>query len=569
MRAKEVLRLMDPEEKKYKSPRKLFILTKGERETQTELDIFFYWPWNDHRVYGEIESLKSTLPKFPNLALLSFALNDIADKGATELANSLNILPQKLTGFIISYNEIGDTGVNALMTVLKSHEIQYLCLQSNKIGAQGAKSIAEALNPNLNHLNLSWNNIGDEGAKALAKALEKCPNLIYLSLNCNNIGDEGTKALAKALLKCPNLKELFLGENNIGDEGAQALALVLEKNPKLEIALHFNNIGDAGLASLKKASPTIKDICFLGNKKPSNSNAELPESEELELPEPEELEPPEPEESEPPKKKLKYSNEEYEMIPNPGAGDCGVYAVIHAMEGENADIGIGRIKIIRDEIVKVMSNFIALTTYRSPDIYGAVNISVKGAILNEAIKIYKKIFKDSEDGFNNFKFIVSNHIESCLNSVGLNQDTKEKISLYKGILDQCSSWMDLVSNINLVGYIFCKFPCFGLNIDSVFHDHRLPPERYLNDYINHSSTAGVHLNNSELYAYLISKGYIQGEPISFDNGTIITFTNNSKEKLALYANATDRFSDAVDTTVISDGTHWEGVEISGATEGAL
>ena len=45
-------------------------------------------------------------------------------------------------------------------------------------------------------MNLSNNRIGDEGSKALAMALEKNTTLQNLNLNYNRLGDEGVKAIA-------------------------------------------------------------------------------------------------------------------------------------------------------------------------------------------------------------------------------------------------------------------------------------------------------------------------------------------------------------------------------------
>jgi Ran GTPase-activating protein (RanGAP) involved in mRNA processing and transport len=87
-----------------------------------------------------------------------------------------------------------------LMAVLTS-----LDLNSNNIGDEGAKAIAEALKrlmAVLTSLDLNSNNIGDEGAKAIAEALKVNAvfrGFFWLRLECNNIGDEGAKAIAEAL----------------------------------------------------------------------------------------------------------------------------------------------------------------------------------------------------------------------------------------------------------------------------------------------------------------------------------------------------------------------------------
>ncbi len=51
--------------------------------------------------------------------------------------------------------------------------------------------------------------------------------LTTLVLNSNNIGDEGAKAIAEALKVNAVLTELHLYHNNISDDGAKAIAEAL------------------------------------------------------------------------------------------------------------------------------------------------------------------------------------------------------------------------------------------------------------------------------------------------------------------------------------------------------
>ena len=110
-----------------------------------------------------------------------------------------------------------------------------LGLYSNRIGAEGAKALATALqtNSSLSTLYLGNNEIGDEGAQALATALHTNSSLSSLSLGYNQIGAEGAQALATALQTNKTLTKLDLWNNQIGDEGAQALATALHTNKTL------------------------------------------------------------------------------------------------------------------------------------------------------------------------------------------------------------------------------------------------------------------------------------------------------------------------------------------------
>merc|ERR1712232_1359440 len=92
-----------------------------------------------------------------------------------------------------------------------------LCLDSNYIGDEGVRALADTLEKNstLTKLLLSWNYIGDEGASALARALEKNTTLRGLRLSTNRIGHEGARTLAHALEnKNTTLTELYVYGNN-------------------------------------------------------------------------------------------------------------------------------------------------------------------------------------------------------------------------------------------------------------------------------------------------------------------------------------------------------------------
>ena len=83
------------------------------------------------------------------------------------------------------------------------------------------------------HLKLGYRKIGAEGAKALAAALERNQTLTSLDLSQNEIGTEGAKALAIALERNQTLTSLDLSSGKIGAEGAKALAIALERNQTL------------------------------------------------------------------------------------------------------------------------------------------------------------------------------------------------------------------------------------------------------------------------------------------------------------------------------------------------
>jgi len=83
----------------------------------------------------------------------------------------------------------------------------------------------------LKHLSLQRNRVGDDGAASLAAALAggALPALELLYLGENEVGDAGATALAEALREgaCPKLRRLGLQANRLGDGALEALAAAL------------------------------------------------------------------------------------------------------------------------------------------------------------------------------------------------------------------------------------------------------------------------------------------------------------------------------------------------------
>lgn len=141
---------------------------------------------------------------------------------------------------------------------LQGSNIHNLDLEYNKIGAEGARALAQCLaqTHQIHSLGLWGNDIGAEGAKALAQYLPQT-QIHNLDLGCSEIGDEGTKALAECLPQT-QIHMLDLSANNIGDEGAKALAQCLSQTQIHTLHLWNNNIGAEMEQFLREQHPDIK-----------------------------------------------------------------------------------------------------------------------------------------------------------------------------------------------------------------------------------------------------------------------------------------------------------------------
>ena len=131
----------------------------------------------------------------------------------------------------------------------------------------GAIAIGEALKINTSvYVNVSFNKIGDEGAKSIAKGLKTDNHLTQFYANNNNIGNDGAEALADALLHHTVLEEITLSRNNIGYDGARALLTGIKKNKKSPVKwlnLGYNSISQNDKKALRQEFEGVVEELFL------------------------------------------------------------------------------------------------------------------------------------------------------------------------------------------------------------------------------------------------------------------------------------------------------------------
>ena len=165
--------------------------------------------------------------------------NRIGDDGAKAIAEALQVP----NGSLVTLN-LATNAICGLVTYADEFETD------GTYDPSGILALAEALkmlNGSLSTLNLSDNYLGPEGATALAEAL-KVPNmsLVTLDLSGNEIcgvdtygygtyNSSGILALAEAL-QVPNgsLCTLNLLKNELGKEGADAIMVAYEQSTSLQ-----------------------------------------------------------------------------------------------------------------------------------------------------------------------------------------------------------------------------------------------------------------------------------------------------------------------------------------------
>ncbi len=220
--------------------------------------------WNDFSsvsnvckctVSPQTDCTKDQTLNLKNLSIHGCYINVIR-KNSYNIIGFLERFP-KLVSLKLGDNGLDDKWMKRFEPVLgQYHDLAELNLNSNEIGPEGAKILANVLQGNnFSHLHLFGNNIGAEGAKYIAQVLAQCPNFVELILNMNNIGDKGASYIANVLVQCPKLAALNLRYNNISDEGAKSFEKVLcntQCSSLTDLNLDHNNISEEAAKRLKE-----------------------------------------------------------------------------------------------------------------------------------------------------------------------------------------------------------------------------------------------------------------------------------------------------------------------------
>eukprot|EP00063_Salmo_salar_P063913 XP_014038748.1 PREDICTED: NACHT, LRR and PYD domains-containing protein 12-like [Salmo salar] len=158
----------------------------------------------------------------------------LAYESCETLASVLQTPNSPLRELDLSYNDLGDRGVKLLCVGLTSplRNIQTLVLAGCKITYESCESLTSALqtpNSPLRELDLSYNDLGDRGVEVLCVGLTSplC-NIQTLVLAGCKLTYESCETLTSAL-QTPNspLRELDLSNNDLGDRGVELLCVGL------------------------------------------------------------------------------------------------------------------------------------------------------------------------------------------------------------------------------------------------------------------------------------------------------------------------------------------------------
>ena len=272
----------------------------------------------------KIESLDFACDRFGNIFTAPQARNSIGDEGAAQIASVLAVAGN-LRELSLADNSVGPNGLAALVgafekqRALGKRPIEVLNVNTNNIGAEGAKLLAGALrapectlrtlkmsdnhvglvgvlevaralktNTTLKHLDISWNLCRKEDYTPAQQATEEgvqcamefaellgrhdCA-LEALTLDGNMMGTTGVMLVLKALQDnaALALKHLSVGSSALDDDAAAHLAMYVRENTVLRsLDLTHNAITNSGAAAFKEALSNNTTLTSLSLRDVSN-----------------------------------------------------------------------------------------------------------------------------------------------------------------------------------------------------------------------------------------------------------------------------------------------------------
>ncbi|XP_067220003.1 NLR family CARD domain-containing protein 3-like isoform X2 [Chanodichthys erythropterus] len=194
----------------------------------------------------------------------------ITEEQCVILTSALKSNPSHLRELNLSGNELGDSGVKNLSDLLMNPQfkLEKLRLYECSITEKQCVILTSALKSNLSHLReliLSWNELGDSGVKNLSDLLMNPQfKLEKLRLYGCSITEEQCVILTSALKSNPShLRELNLSWNKLGDSGVKNLSDLL-MNPQFKLEkLNLQDCGITDVSSLTQSLTNSKALQFL------------------------------------------------------------------------------------------------------------------------------------------------------------------------------------------------------------------------------------------------------------------------------------------------------------------
>ena len=167
---------------------------------------------------AQLAEIIEALGVHPQLGNLELICMDIGTNECMALADLLHSTFTQLDKLDLSYMDIDDEAVEALVGGLTNSNLRVLGLSGNGITSRGCRSLAAMLehpNSNLEELYLYDNNIGDERAPILANSLARNCKLKILDLRFSGITAEGWFGFKTVLCDTSSISSTFLSNHTL------------------------------------------------------------------------------------------------------------------------------------------------------------------------------------------------------------------------------------------------------------------------------------------------------------------------------------------------------------------
>lgn len=194
--------------------------------------------------------------------------NPLGPEGMRGIARGLEARAIRQIG--LARCQLGDAGARAMTLWLGGSTLEHVYVDGNGFGVASARHFATHWRTNLGAtLLLAENQLGDEGVEALVST-SAAERLRRLDLSGNGLTAKAVRALARSP-HLTKLRELELSDNELGDEGAIALSESPLLGRLLELDLSANGIARVGASALAdRAGRRLRSLGLLrGNAVPA------------------------------------------------------------------------------------------------------------------------------------------------------------------------------------------------------------------------------------------------------------------------------------------------------------
>eukprot|EP01091_Cochliopodium_minus_P008572 TRINITY_DN196_c0_g2_i1.p1 TRINITY_DN196_c0_g2~~TRINITY_DN196_c0_g2_i1.p1 ORF type:complete len:409 (-),score=103.33 TRINITY_DN196_c0_g2_i1:6-1232(-) len=199
--------------------------------------------------YGNLEE-NELKEKMKNKKKMDVRGHDISDEGI--LFMKKHLVNEKIESLDLGVNSLTEKGMKELAEILRKNQIGELELAKNSIDNKGISFLCEGLkkNQHIKIINLESNLIGSDGLKCLAESINSS-TLTSIDLYNNKIED--IMALGKAMKENDKVKQLILRKNRlkqmnksffedmIHNKTLEMLDIAENELKSKEIFIHFSN----------------------------------------------------------------------------------------------------------------------------------------------------------------------------------------------------------------------------------------------------------------------------------------------------------------------------------------